>query len=101
MYRSGPTAEELKAFGLLPEDVIDRSDQPVWEENWDAYLVFSRVVTQWRSGMGGFTGLDHSVILMPGGYFDLLGIPKKKRASVMDDLLVMEIEALDVMRPKT
>lgn len=104
MYRPGLTAEELKeleAVGLKPEDVEDNSDQEVWKENWTAFLIFMEIRTQWRVGMNGFTGLDYNVIIAPGGIFDMFDIPKKKRLSLLDDIKVMEDEALKQMSRKS
>ena len=33
----------------------------VWDENWDALLLFKRLSTQWRVGMVGVIGLDMTV----------------------------------------
>lgn len=101
MYSPGPATAELEALGLKPEDVEDASVQEVWAENWVTYLIFGRLGTQWRTGMNGFTGLDYNVVLAPGGMFDLFEVPKKKRRETLLDLQVMEIEALNQMKPKS
>jgi Phage related hypothetical protein (DUF1799) len=62
MYDSGPSDAELKAIGLLREDVMDMSDFEVWPENWVPFKVFSEVCTQWRMGQGGPIGLDYVAV---------------------------------------
>lgn len=42
---------------MLQSDEIE-----VWPENWEAYLLFDRIRTQWRVGAGGATGLDYNVL---------------------------------------
>lgn len=50
--------------------------------------------TQWRSGMGGPTGLDYGVVREVGA---IIGLSKKQIARSFLDLQVMEAEALAVM----
>lgn len=56
--------------------------------------MFEALSTQWRVGMGGAVGLDYCAI-QP--VFKLMGVRKRERAGVFDDLRVMEAEALAVM----
>lgn len=65
----------------------------VWPENWEPYLVFDSVGTQWRTGMSGATGLDYNVL--PGA-MDRVGVKKKRRAAVHDAVRVMESAALSL-----
>lgn len=94
MYRPAPDPEELKAIGLLPEDVEDNSIVEVWEENWPALEIFSMLGTQWRVGMGGPTGLDYAILPI---IFDGRGIKPKRRLELLSDLQIMEREALRLM----
>ncbi|SPY78170.1 Uncharacterised protein [Providencia rustigianii] len=91
MY-GGMTKQEAKnferAFGFPPN--ID--DVEVVPDVWESYLVFSAMSTQWRIGMNGATGLDYSVI---PNLLELLNI--KNKATVFDDLRVMELKALELM----
>ncbi|WP_419179180.1 DUF1799 domain-containing protein [Providencia rustigianii] len=77
-----------RAFGFPPN--ID--DVEVVPDVWESYLVFSAMSTQWRIGMNGATGLDYSVI---PNLLELLNI--KNKATVFDDLRVMELKALELM----
>jgi hypothetical protein len=66
----------------------------VFEDNWDAVLLFDALGTQWRTSEGIATGLDYSVIPT---VCQLVGIPRAARAEVFEDVRVMEAEALRVM----
>ncbi len=92
MYDSGPSDAELKAIGLLREDVMDTSDFEVWPENWVPFLVFSEVSTQWRVGAGGATGLDYVAVKW---VMDLMKI--KKKYEVLRAIRTMESSALKTM----
>ena len=66
----------------------------VLEENWETLLLFLRVSTQWRVGMGGPTGLDHGVTL---GILSLYGVEESKRVELFEGLRIMEDAALEAM----
>ncbi|ETT00228.1 MAG: DUF1799 domain-containing protein [Providencia alcalifaciens] len=91
MY-GGMTKQEAKnferAFGFPP----DLDDVEVVPDVWESYLVFSAMSTQWRVGMNGATGLDYSVI---PNVLELLNI--KSKATIFDDLRVMELKALELI----
>lgn len=94
MY-GGMTKQEAenfeRAFGFPP----DIDDVEVVPDVWESCLVFSAMSTQWRVGMNGATGLDYSVI---PNLLELLNI--KNKATVFDDLRVMELKALELMNKK-
>ncbi|WP_419181571.1 DUF1799 domain-containing protein [Providencia rettgeri] len=77
-----------RAFGFPP----DLDDVEVVPDVWESYLVFSAMSTQWRVGMNGATGLDYSVI---PNILELLNI--KSKATIFDDLRVMELKALELI----
>lgn len=91
MY-GGMTKQEAKnferAFGFPP----DLDDVEVVPDVWESYLVFSAMSTQWRVGMNDATGLDYSVI---PNVLELLNI--KSKATIFDDLRVMELKALELI----
>jgi len=87
----------LKAIGLLPEDVADNSITEIWQENYQAFQIFTKLRTQWRVGMAGPTGMDYTLLPM---LFESFGVKAKKRVALLDDLQIMETEALRVMAPK-
>ena len=55
-------------------------------------MLFIRMMTQWRTTMGGVIGLDYSVLQM---LFDLYDI--SNRQEVFEDLQIMEREAIKQM----
>lgn len=96
MYRSPPSEYELAGLGLLPSDI---AAVEVFEDNYPAWELFCYMGTQWMVGMAGATGLKYEVAhhkldrarpaLDPDEY-----------ESRMDDLRVMEREALAVLRER-
>lgn len=55
-------------------------------------MIFIRMMTQWRTTMGGVTGLDYSVLQM---LFDLYDI--SNRVEVFEDIQIMEREAMKLL----
>lgn len=53
------------------------------------------MATQWRVGMNGPTGLDYGVLFV---LMDRLGLDEEAFDGLLDDVRVMEAEALKVMR---
>jgi hypothetical protein len=64
----------------------------VWDENWDAVMMFLRMGTQWQVSMAGYTGMKYEVLLGTGGLFDLYDV--KDRRGMLEDLQIMETAAL-------
>ena len=52
-------------------------------------MFFIKMMTQWRSTMGGVIGLDYSVLQM---LFDLYDISNRKE--IFEDIQIMEREAM-------
>ncbi|PVX86481.1 DUF1799 domain-containing protein [Paraburkholderia unamae] len=67
----------------------------VWPENHQAVMLFIRVGTQWRAGMGGATGLDYNVVL---SLIDRLGLGAVESDELFEDVRHLESVALEVMR---
>jgi Phage related hypothetical protein (DUF1799) len=66
----------------------------IWEENWPAFEMFLRMQTQWVvAGMGELMGLNYQ---SAEALFRIYRI--KDRASMMDDLRVIERAALEAIR---
>jgi len=72
----------------LPQERKEK-DFEVWEENWESVLLFIKMMTQWRTTMGGVIGLDYSVLQM---LFDLYDIDNRKE--IFENIQVMEQEAM-------
>lgn len=66
----------------------------VWEENWPAVMFFSRLGTQWRTGMGGPSGLDYTAVL---ALLRTLRLPRAEADALFDDVQTMERAALQEM----
>lgn len=67
----------------------------VWPENWETFVLFTRLETQWRedSMSGKRLGLDYA------GVEALLRLHRvPKRAAVFEDLCAMERAALKAAR---
>jgi hypothetical protein len=92
LYSPAAPPEQLALFGLSAMDLDEEVE--VLRDNWSAFRVMEAMGTQWRTGMGGATGLDYAVV---SAVMSLVGIPKKTTKQVFQDLRVMEAEALAVM----
>jgi hypothetical protein len=83
------------AFGMaLPKDAPRAKTEEfvVWDENWDAVMMFLRMSTQWEVSMAGYTGMKYEVLVCTGGLFDLYNV--KDRRAMLEDLQIMEATAL-------
>tara|TARA_R100000734_G_scaffold16503_1_gene12577 strand:- start:3263 stop:3505 length:243 start_codon:yes stop_codon:yes gene_type:complete len=67
----------------------EEKDFEVWEENWESVMFFIKMMTQWRTTMGGVIGLDYSVLQM---LFDLYDVSNRKE--IFENIQVMEQEAM-------
>ena len=66
----------------------------VWPENWPAFLLFSRMQTQWAVGFGGRTGLRYEA-LYP--LLDRMDLTQDEWEDLFDDVRTLEIAALTQM----
>lgn len=85
------------AWGFTEEDMA-APPVGIWPDNMDAVKVFAAMGTQWRTGMGGATGLDYGVL---PSVFRLTAVPRADWPDVFDDLRVMEGAALVEMHKDT
>lgn len=73
----------------------------LWQENWDSWLFFLAVSTQWTvvAGMGGivYVNLNHCAI---ESNMNMRGIGRNMRAKLCDDLLVIERAALQELNKR-
>lgn len=81
-------------FGLTLDD-FEQKTVEVWPDSLLPMQVFQAMSTQWRMGFNGPVGLDYNVLPK---MIKRLGVPKKERKQVFDDVMVMERAALAVMR---
>lgn len=84
-----PSEIEAVASGAAPEE----EHFEVWPENWEAVQLFLRLSSQWRYGaMGGVIGLDY-----PSVESVMRMLRVKDKATMLDELQVMERAALEVL----
>ena len=95
MYDSGPSEAELRAIGLLREDVVDLSDFEVWPDNWLPYEIFCEVSDQWRMGQGGPVGLDLNVVFHVMDLFEINS--RDERLDTLRAIRVMSASAITQM----
>jgi hypothetical protein len=69
----------------------------VWPDNLLAVSVFIAMGTQWRIGMGGVTGLDYNALPV---VMRSLGVPRNSKATVFDEIQILEDSALSKMHEK-
>ena len=74
-------------------------DYEVWEENWEAVMMFLRMQTQWTTSMAGYVGLKYEVLLGSGGLFDLYNV--EDRRDVLERLQILEATALSELRKRS
>ena len=94
VFGPGPSSKEraaAKAWGM-EDDEIDGPPVQVWPENEQVVSVFLCMRTQWRTGMGGPTGMDYSALPF---MWQRLRVPPEEQDAVFADLQVMEVAALN------
>lgn len=78
-------------MGLRVEDVEDEYAIEYWPDTEPAIFTFIQLRTQWRMGFSGPVGLDYTAAET---LMRIRRVPASKRADLLDDLRVMEDEAL-------
>lgn len=69
----------------------------VWPENMPAISLFSRLSTQWRTGMSGPTGLDYNVLFYR---LDRMNLSEQEHEWMFEDIQTIESEALSIIHKK-
>ena len=93
MYEGDVPDQVLLAMGFRREDFPDETIE-VLPDNWQPFLVFDGMSTQWRTGACGATGLDYNVIPLVA---QSVGVKKKNIPDILYDIRLLESEALKVM----
>ncbi|EOW6511521.1 DUF1799 domain-containing protein [Cronobacter malonaticus] len=91
LYTPEPSAADLALYGLTPGDYEDETVE-VWPDVWPAFCVFRAISTQWRTGMGGASGLDYNVLPWVMRLHNI-----EDEATALSDISVMERTALKIM----
>lgn len=89
-----PSEEQAAGLGIPLSAYRAQAPVPVWPENRTAVLVFQLMSTQWRAGMGGYTGLDYGALRE---IWQRLHIKRRERDQVFFDLRVLEHAALEAI----
>lgn len=85
----------LSIFGLSEADMEDTNNTYLFPDNWDTFMVFEFMSTQWRTTTGGVTGLDYNVIPLA---FQMIDVDKEDQTEVMHGVRVMETTAISIMQ---
>ena len=81
-------------MGLTIDDVASEYEIELWPDTEPAVSLFIELRTQWRMGFSGPIGLDYSAV---ESVMRIHRVPAAKRSGLLDDLRVMEDEALCVL----
>ena len=68
--------------------------QWVWPDNWEPFILFEAMSTQWRYGANGATGLEYSSL---PSVSTMVGI-SEVTSPLFSDIRVMENEALNIIQ---
>ena len=71
------------------------ADFDLWPENEPSFTLFTKIQTQWRTGMSGATGLDYHGV---GAAVQMMG--KAMTPELFSDIQLMERAALKAMQRK-
>jgi hypothetical protein len=94
LYEADTNTHQAGLFGLSLEE-IPVEDVFIWDINLPAFNVFCSLMTQWRVGVNGATGLDYNVIPAVG---KMMGYKQKQINEMFADIQLMENEALITLR---
>lgn len=87
----------MAAIGLTRDDFAADDNVGIWPENWDAFNLFTQVMTQWRAGPGGAYGMDYNVLFHE---LDRMNLESERYDELFGEIRVMEFAALEEMKPK-
>ena len=87
-----------KAAKRMQMQQVAADEIGVWPENWQSVNFFMDYCrTQWRTGMGGSTGLDYTAVL---ACLRTLRLGRERTDEVFADVRVLEAAALEAMIAK-
>ena len=92
LYSSRPAVAQLAEAGLTEADFAGETEHTeLFPENWEPFIYYTEIMTQWRCGPGGFYGLDYNIV-----YADLnrLGLGGAKRDDFMWAIRTIESTVL-------
>lgn len=94
LYWTAPTAHELKDGPYKLTDFPEPKCE-VWDEHWDALLLFRQYSSQWRFSMNGPAALDLVVFIHA---LERKNVDDQDFERIMGDLRLIERFALTEMR---
>lgn len=93
-FHSGPSAEELAAVGMRPEDVEAPPPVALWECVSQAWDVFMAARTQWVVAPSGtLVGLNYASLPF---IFKVCRVAEEDEAETLRLLQIAEIEAISI-----
>lgn len=96
-------ADESSSRLGLPLDLIQESENfrgaedGIYPDNIQPVAIFADMLTQWRVGMNGATGLDYNALPV---VMRFRGVKMADREDVFECVKIMESAALKAMRDK-
>jgi hypothetical protein len=90
------TQEDAAVLGVALPETEPQKDFEVFKENMPAVELFLRVQTQWRTSIGGVTGLDYASVISTAKLYKYRNLH-----SVLEDLQVMEVTAMAELNKET
>lgn len=101
MYSGGGDAGDIASRMGLPADLVAEaegfSDCLIFPDVWPSVGLFRDMNTQWRVGPGGVVGLDYQAL---DAVMKFRGITDDEISQRFDDIQVMELAAIEVIRSK-
>jgi len=82
--------------GATVEDYASETVE-CWPENWESYVLFMSIRTQWRTTMGGVIGLDYTPLFR---VMDEAGITGERWQSAFADVRAIEAGALGAINER-
>jgi len=84
----------------IPAELIEEAEKPeefdgIYPDNFLSVSIFLDLLTQWRTGMSGVTGLDYNAI---PAVLNLRKVKSKDREEVFECVKVMESAVLNRLR---
>ena len=90
--KANAAPSNLVGFNVF--DQLGKTEDTYWPENAQAVYLFIQLLTQWRVGMGGPTGLDYAAVYP---LLDRKAADSDEWDQLFDDLRVMEGAALEAI----
>lgn len=84
------------AFAQILAAAAENETHEIWPENWQSWVLFMKLGTQWNFGPGGRTGLHYEAAYP---LLDRMGLSPQEWDEMFEDLRAMERAGLAAMYP--